>query len=152
MKSINKIDIQGLFYLYSYGSRIRINKLISEDEKWIDKTIIIAGWIRSIRVLGNGDFAFIEINDGSCVKHFQIVISSYIENYGELLNDAIGSCLMVKGKIISSSGKKQSIEMQVDDNNYHFLRIMGKCDTSNYKLVKSKDKIKLEVIYIELES
>ena len=53
---------------------------------------------------------------------------------------------MIKGKIVTSSGKKQNIEMQVNDNNNHYVNIFGKCEASNYKLVKSKDKIKLEVL------
>jgi hypothetical protein len=42
-------------------------------ELFIDQTVTVAGWIRSVRLQGAGTFAFVMLYDGSSVEPLQIV-------------------------------------------------------------------------------
>jgi aspartyl/asparaginyl-tRNA synthetase len=64
-----------------------------------------------------------------------------------LQNQHIGSSILCRGTIVRSLGKNQKIELKID-NDDHWVKVLGKCDATTYKLVKSKDKIKLEVIQL----
>lgn len=96
----------------SFGNRIRISALVLEEEagiKWTGETVIVGGWVKTIRVQGGGQFAFVEINDGSCVKHIQVVVDSCIENFSTVKEQGIGCCILVTGKVATSKGKKQAV-------------------------------------------
>ncbi len=79
------------------------------NHKWINKTIKIGGWVRTIRVQGGGAFAFVEINDGSCVKHLQVVVDKSMKNFASLIEQGIGSCLIFYGTIVKSKGSRQNV-------------------------------------------
>jgi len=52
---------------FSYGSRLRIAKLHSNYEPYVDHVIQVCGWARTTREQGK-HFFFIELNDGSCAS------------------------------------------------------------------------------------
>ena len=94
----------------SFGNRIKINNLLASDaEKWIGKTVIVGGWIRTIRVQGGGSFCFVELNDGSSVKGLQIIVDKSITEFEFLTNQSIGACVSFKGSIVKSPGKGQLV-------------------------------------------
>lgn len=96
----------------SFGGRIRIAALTCSDaEKWIDKVIVIGGWARTVRVQGGGDFAFIDLNDGSTIKNLQIIVTKELPNYAEIIKEGIGSCLQLKGLVVKSPGSKQPVRI-----------------------------------------
>ena len=143
----NNVDIPKVENkITSFGNRIRIVNLIKPDaEKWIGKTIIIAGWVRTIRVQGGGSFCFIELTDGSSVKGIQIVVDKSTTEFEFLTAQSIGASLSIKGLIIKSPGKGQLIEMQVNNTSEHYVKVVGTCNPGEYKLFKGKEQIKLDV-------
>ncbi len=76
----------------------------------VDTEVLIQGWVRTIR--NSKKFSFIVLNDGSCQENLQIVADSSIESYNEVLSSSVGAALSIKGKLVQSPGKGQSIEMQ----------------------------------------
>ncbi len=48
--------------------------------KYVDKEILIKGWVRTRRD-SKGGFSFIELNDGSCFNNLQIIVDGDLDNY-----------------------------------------------------------------------
>lgn len=45
----------------------------------VDRDLRVGGWIKTGREAGGGSFAFLEVNDGSCLQHLQVChVCSYI--------------------------------------------------------------------------
>ena len=133
----------------SFGGRLRIVALVQSDsEKFIDKIINVGGWIKSLREGGGGNFAFIDLNDGSTVKNLQIVVNKDVDNYSNLIKEGIGSCLLLRGRIVKSPGNKQPIEMLVEKADEHYVKILGTCKQGEYPLMTGKEakKMKLETL------
>ena len=82
------------------------------------KEISLSGWVRSFR--GN---RFIALNDGSCMASLQIVID--VENFSEEIISNINNSasITVKGKLVSSKGGGQEVELQAEE-----ITIIGKSD------------------------
>lgn len=91
-------------------NKISIKQLYREPEKFLNKDIVIAGWIRTERTSKN--FGFIELNDGSFFKNLQIVIGSDLENFDEISKLNISSSITVEGKLVETPSAKQPFEVQ----------------------------------------
>ena len=133
----------------SFGGRLRIVALVQSDsEKFIDKIINVGGWIKSLREGGGGNFAFIDLNEGFTVKNLQIVVNKDVDNYSNLIKEGIGSCLLLRGRIVKSPGNKQPIEMLVEKADEHYVKILGTCKQGEYLLMTGKEakKMKLETL------
>jgi len=72
--------------------------------------VVVRGWIRSIRK--GKKFSFMMLNDGSTQDSIQIIIDETLSNYAEVSSLLIGSSIEVRGKVVASQGKGQSIEIQ----------------------------------------
>jgi asparaginyl-tRNA synthetase len=79
------------------------------SQELIDKNIQVAGWIRTVRKLGQGQYLFLELNDGSTVKHLQVIILNKFKFFQEILNEGIGACVFLKGRMVKSVGNKQDV-------------------------------------------
>ena len=90
---------------------IDVKDLFRKD--YIDKEVSVSGWIRNHRK--QKEFGFIDFNDGTYFKNLQIVYDNSLSNFDEIQKLKIGSAITVKGKIIKSEGKGQSIEMKLVD-------------------------------------
>ncbi|GJD09865.1 Asparagine--tRNA ligase, chloroplastic/mitochondrial [Galdieria sulphuraria] len=88
------------------------------------------GWIRSIR--DQKKFAFLVVNDGSCLSGLQIFVESTLQSYEEVKSLLTGSSVSVSGKLVHSIGKGQFYELQAEE-----VRILGDCDAS-YPLQKKR--------------
>ena len=133
----------------SFGGRVRIDVLTSPDaEKWIGKVINVGGWVKSLREGGGKSFCFLDLNDGSTVKNFQIVVDKAVDNFNELLKEGIGSCIQFRGEIVKSPGNKQPIEMKVEKKEDNYVKILGTCEQGKYPLMTGKEakKMKLETL------
>lgn len=53
------------------ASRQKIKSILTADESIIGQTVLVCGWIRTIR--DQKTFAFIEITDGSSFSNFQVI-------------------------------------------------------------------------------
>lgn len=126
----------------SFGNRVRISNLVQKGaEEFINKTITIGGWTKSIRDQGKGEFTFVELNDGSSIKSIQVVVDKSIAGFEQLNKQGVGACIKFTGLIIKSLGNKQPIEMQVKDLQEHKLTVLGECNPSEYILHKSKPSL-----------
>ena len=72
----------------------------------------VNGWVKTKRDSKIG-ISFIQINDGSCLGNLQLVAKSNLLNYDQILKLTPGCAVTVKGKLVKSIGKKQSVELQV---------------------------------------
>ncbi len=89
-------------------------------------TVTAGGWVRTVR--DQKTFAFIELNDGSCLANLQIVLN------GALPADVTtGASLLVTGQLVESQGKNQSVELKASD-----LRVLGACNPETYPLQKKR--------------
>ena len=80
------------------------------------KEISVSGWVRSFR--GN---RFISLNDGSCLASLQVVIDSDKLPQELVSNLNNGASILATGRLISSQGSGQSVELQAEE-----IKIYGK--------------------------
>lgn len=74
-----------------------------------DIEVTVAGWVKSVR--NNKAFSFIILNDGTTFDNLQIIADASLETYQNVLNAGVGAALKIKGKLVESPGKGQSVEM-----------------------------------------
>lgn len=79
------------------------------ETKPVDQTIIVRGWIKSLRQ--SKKFSFMVLNDGTTQKDLQIIVDGTLENYETVSKLIIGSSVEVEGLLVASQGK-QPVEMQ----------------------------------------
>ncbi|MGB0656873.1 MAG: asparagine--tRNA ligase [Flavobacteriaceae bacterium] len=106
---------------------IKIATLI-EDANSIGKEVTVKGWVRTFRAN-----RFIALNDGSTLQNLQCVVD--FENLEEALLKQIntGAALAVKGELVASQGKGQSVEIQVTE-----LTVLGGADPEQYPIQPKK--------------
>ena len=124
--------------VFGTGARYRVDYLLRNPEL-IGQIIVVKGWAKTARIQGNGEFAFIELNDGSTVKNLQIVVKSHIPNFEKITGT--GFSLSCKGLIIESPGDKQPVEMQIEDINLHSFEVIGTCSQGDYPLAKKNHSL-----------
>ena len=88
----------------------------------------VNGWVRTFR-----SNRFIAINDGSTINNIQCVID--FENTPEdtLKRITTGSAVSIKGTIVESQGKGQSVEIQVSE-----IEILGDSNADEYPIQPKK--------------
>lgn len=106
--------------------RKRVSQLLCEAP---GEQVIAKGWVRTKR--GNKNVAFIALNDGSTVNNIQVVCDA--NNFSEelLKNITTGACIAVKGELVESMGKGQSVEIQAKE-----IELYGDADPDKYPLQK----------------
>ena len=93
----------------------------SKFEDLIGQDVKLSGWIVKLHL--TKAIVFVTITDGSGYK-IQCVVDR-----SKFPDGARGASVMVVGKVVKSSGKQQSIEVQVES-----IVIIGKCDSAKYPL------------------
>ncbi len=88
----------------------KIREIYKDEKKFINSTIKVGGWIRTLR--DNKNFAFVELNDGTFFKSVQIVVNNDLSNFNEIVKLGVGSSITVEGEVVESLGAKQSFEIQ----------------------------------------
>lgn len=95
-------------------------------------TVLVKGWIRTKRELKG--FAFVEINDGSCLTNLQVILESDLPDYEELLKQLnIGAAVGIKGELVASPGKGQKLELKAQE-----IAIYGSSNPDTYPLQKKR--------------
>ena len=112
---------------------IEIKQLYRNKEQYIDKTVKVAGWIRTSRMSKN--FGFIELNDGSFFKNMQIVIDEKLENFKEIGKLPISTSLLIEGTLVATQNAKQPVEIQATK-----IVVEGESDNS-YPLQKKRHTV-----------
>ena len=110
---------------------LEVKALYRNSEEYIDKTVKIAGWIRTSRI--SKSFGFMEVNDGSFFKNLQVVIDEKaLDNFAQVSKLAISSSILVEGKLVAVDNAKNPIEI-------HASKIIVEGDSdSSYPLQKKK--------------
>lgn len=94
--------------------KVDIKLLHEKKQEFAEKEIVVAGWVRSCR--GNGNFGFIDLNDGTSFKGLQVVFTrDNISNFDSVEKLNTGSAVTCKGKIILTPENKQPFEMQAQE-------------------------------------
>ncbi|MCF1190017.1 asparagine--tRNA ligase [Mangrovimonas sp. AS39] len=103
-----------------------VSELLKSDKKLHD--IEIKGWVRTFRAN-----RFIALNDGSTINNIQCVVD--FENTDEAILKRIttGAAVHIKGELVESQGKGQSVEVQVKS-----IEILGDSDPEEYPIQPKK--------------
>lgn len=110
----------------------RIKTLLTYEPS--DTIISTEGWVRTKRDSKN--VCFLELNDGSTLKGLQIVVNKDNFNNCDILSDiATGTAIKCEGKLVSSQGGNQAIELDCSS-----ITIVGLCP-SDYPLQKKRHTI-----------
>ena len=88
-----------------------LKDLYLKIEEYLDKEIVLQGWIRNHRK--QKEFGFIDFSDGTCFKHIQLVYDNKLIEFDEIQKYHIGSAITVKGVLIKSEGSGQDYEVKV---------------------------------------
>ena len=97
----------------------------------IGSKVKVQGWVRTMRE--QKTFAFIAVNDGSCLKDLQVVAEADISTYDVLKTLSTGAAVEVIGTLVASAGNGQHIEIQADS-----LKLVGECPADTYPLQKKR--------------
>ena len=117
-----------------YMERTRIAAIFADSETLSGKEVVVGGWARTIRDLKT--FGFIELNDGSCFRNLQVVMSAdELENYKEIAAQNVGAALIVKGTVVLTPEAKQPLEVKAVS-----IEVEGK-STPDYPLQKKRHSV-----------
>ena len=107
-----------------------MQKSIAEllQSKQFLQEIQVKGWVRTFRAN-----RFIALNDGSTIKNIQCVVD--FENFDETLLKRVttGAAIAIKGKLVESQGKGQSVEIQTNQ-----IDILGDSNPDEYPIQPKK--------------
>lgn len=107
---------------------MKIHTLFQKPETHLNQTVTVSGWVRTVR--DQKSFAFVELNDGSCLKNLQVIVDPSIISIETLTT---GVSIKVSGLIAQSPGKNQSIELKAES-----IHLYGACDPTTYPLQKKR--------------
>ncbi len=93
-----------------------VAQLLSQELKHTD--IEVKGWVRTFRAN-----RFIALNDGSCLQNIQCVVDFESMDEALLKRITTGAAVHIKGGLVESQGKGQSVEVQVSS-----IEILGDAD------------------------
>ena len=91
---------------------VTVKELFKETEKYIDRTISVGGWVRSIR--DSKTFGFMIVHDGTFFETLQVVFHDQMENFDEVAHLNVGTAVIVTGKLVATPQAKQPFEIQAD--------------------------------------
>lgn len=102
-------------------------RVIRENKELTGKEAVVCGWVRTARDSKN--VAFMEINDGTCLKHLQIVID---KNAINVQTEAfkLGAAVKVKGTVVE--GRNGDREINAEE-----VTLLGECP-ADYPLQKKR--------------
>ena len=109
---------------------VNVRDLFRKQEEYVDQTVTIGGWVRSIR--NSKNFGFIVVNDGTFFEPVQVVYSNVLENFDDVEKLNVGAAIIVTGKLVATPGTKQPFEIQAEK-----IEIEG-VSTPDYPLQKKK--------------
>ena len=93
--------------------RTRIAQLYADAEELGGTQVTVAGWVKSIRDMKN--FGFVTLNDGSCFKDLQVVMSrETLANYDEIAHQNVSAALICTGTLTLTPKAKQPFELTAE--------------------------------------
>ena len=102
-------------------------KAVREDKAYLGQTLTVCGWVRTARDSKN--MAFLEINDGTTLRHLQIVIDkSKMQAPDEAMK--LGAAVAVTGEVVPA--RDGSAELNAES-----VTVLGTCP-ADYPLQKKR--------------
>ncbi len=93
--------------------------------------VTLRGWVRTFR-----SNRFIALNDGSTLANLQVVVDFEHTPEETLKRITTGVAIEVRGKVVESQGKGQSIEVQASE-----VIILGDCNPDEYPIQPKKHSL-----------
>ncbi len=90
-----------------------IRSLFREKETYLDQTVTVGGWLRSVR--DSKTFGFLVVNDGTFFEPLQVVYADRLENFSQISRLNVGAAVIVTGKLVATPDAKQPFEIQADE-------------------------------------
>lgn len=103
-------------------------KEIMSNSNYIEKEVTVCGWVRTARDSKN--MAFIELNDGTTLKHMQIVIDKAVLTDIDAEATKLGASIRVVGKAVPA--RQGGVEIEASE-----ITLLGKCP-ADYPLQKKR--------------
>ncbi len=133
LKSVRpcSLGIGRLFYFFLEVIKMKHTDIVEiiKNPDFIGQKVTVCGWVRTSRDSKN--MAFLELNDGTTLKHLQIVIDktvlSEISEYMKL-----GTSLKVEGTLVKSVVAQDSVEVNAEK-----IEVLGVCPPE-YPLQKKR--------------
>ncbi len=91
----------------------------------------VTGWVRTFR-----SNRFIALNDGSTLNNLQCVVDFETTEEGLLKRITTGAALQVRGTLVESQGRGQTVEVQVKE-----LQVLGEADPDTYPIQPKKHSL-----------
>ena len=110
-----------------------IRTLYRDRDNYIDKTVTVGGWIRSVR--DSKTFGFLVVNDGTFFEPLQVVYHDKLDNFAEISKLNVGAAVIVTGTLVATPENKQPFEIQADE-----VFIEG-ASTPDYPLQKKRQTL-----------
>ena len=104
----------------------KIIELLSQDKKHVE--VDVKGWVRTFRAN-----RFVALNDGSTINNIQCVVDFENTDENTLKRITTGAAVHIKGLLVESQGKGQTIEIQVSE-----ITILGDSDPDEYPIQPKK--------------
>lgn len=101
-------------------------------EQLLGQRVVVGGWVKTGREQGKGSFAFLELNDGSCLANLQVIVEADVHPLSQLV--PTGTAVLVEGQLKKPpKGAKQSVELKVEK-----VLEVGPVDPVKYPIPKTK--------------
>ncbi len=91
-------------------ARTTVKTIFADCEQLLNRELEVRGWIRTQRESKN--FAFIELNDGSCFKNLQVVYDDTLADFAAVARYPLGTSLQVTGRLVPSPAAGQPFELK----------------------------------------
>ncbi|KAM3400858.1 hypothetical protein ACQJBY_005597 [Aegilops geniculata] len=113
-------------------SRTRIRAILDAGDAMAGERVVVGGWVKTGRQQGKGEFAFLEVNDGSCQGNLQVMVEKDVHPLASLTHT--GTSVLVEGVLKKPPAEaKQRIELKVER-----VIELGEVDAAAYPLPKTK--------------
>ena len=99
--------------------RIKVKQAVAADQPLDGVTV--SGWVRTKRDAKG--FAFVEVNDGSCLRNLQVVVDAAVPGAEQLKDVLTGAAVSVDGELVPSPAKGQRWELRASA-----FRLLGRAD------------------------
>ena len=100
---------------------VTVYEVLKNIDKFADKQIKLAGWVRTNR--DQKKFGFINLNDGSAFNGVQVVYSDNLENFSEVQKINVGTSIEVVGDVLLTPNRPQPFEIQAKT-----IKVLGLAD------------------------
>lgn len=115
---------------------VTVRELFKNTASYLDKTITVGGWVRSVR--DSKSFGFLVLHDGTFFETLQVVFHDGMDNFAEISHLNVGSAVIVRGTLVATPTARQAFEIQADS-----VTVEG-ASTPDYPL--QKKRINLETL------